>query len=76
MDLIFDAIKTSGAELVSVALFAMLLWGYKHLRVLFKQSSRLKKELEDLMAEVKRLEAVLKESESQKSEEVRLKENT
>ena len=76
MELMFDVIKTSGAEMISIVLIVMLIWGYKHLKALLKQCSRLKKELEDLMAEVKRLEIALKESESQKSEEIHLRENT
>lgn len=68
-----ELIKEFGAEVISVFLFAAMLWVYMRST---KQLSQLKHEIESLRTEVKRLENSLKESESQKSKEVRMKEYT
>ena len=59
MEVIFEAIKKFGAEVISAVLFAALLWGYKRSRKFIRQYNRQKHELESLRADVKRFEAEL-----------------
>ena len=75
LEIVFDGIRKFGAEIISAVLFTIVLWGYKRSRTFLKQYNRQKQEVKNLLAEVKRLEGALNESELQKSEEIRLRES-